>query len=94
MFISGASTVHASSLTFGQAANYNAFIFGDFTENNTDSSGAIAVGGNFAPANNGTFTIASGHAADGAGIFDLVVAGNFTNQYGSLGGGSALLAET
>jgi choice-of-anchor A domain-containing protein len=85
------SSASASSLTFGQAANYNAFILGDFTETNTDSVGAIAVGRNFAPANNGTFTIASGHAVDGAGVFDLVVAGNFNDQYGSLGGGSAFV---
>jgi len=85
------ATAHASSLTFGQAANYNAFILGNFTETNTDSVGAIAVGGNFIPANNGSFSIATGRSADGAGIFDLVVAGNFTNQYGSLGGGSAFI---
>ncbi len=89
--IAGASTASASSISLGQAANFNAFVLGDFTETNTDSAGAIAVGGNFAPANNGSFSVATGHSGDGAGIYDLVVAGNFTNSNGSLGGGSAFV---
>ncbi|MDE3195105.1 MAG: choice-of-anchor A family protein, partial [Acidobacteriota bacterium] len=49
----------ASTLSLGAAQGYNAFVFGDFTEYSTDSQGAIAVGGNFAPAGNGSFTVAS-----------------------------------
>ena len=80
----------ASVLTLGAATGYNAFAFSDFTESGTDSEGRLAVGGNFAPAG-GSFTIASKHGADGAGIYDLVVGGNFTNVYASLGGGDAFV---
>ncbi len=81
----------ASTLTLGAAGGYNAFVLGNFTEAGTDSLGAIAVGGNFVPSGNGSFTIASSHSGDSAAIYDLVVAGNFTNNYGSLGGGSAFV---
>jgi choice-of-anchor A domain-containing protein len=89
--LGAAGLASASTLSLGAASGYNAFVLGNFTESNTDSQGAIAVGGNFAPAGNGTFTIASSHGGDGAGIYDLVVAGNFTDNNGTLGGGSAFV---
>jgi choice-of-anchor A domain-containing protein len=89
--LSTAGLASASTLTLGAASGYNAFVLGNFTESGTDSIGAIAVGGNFAPAANGSFTIASGHGGDNAAIYDLVVAGNFTDNSASLGGGSAFV---
>ena len=86
-----ATPAHASTLTLGAAAGYNAFVLGNFTESGTDSLGAIAVGGNFAPANNGGFNVATNHSGDGAGIYDLVVGGSFTDANNSLGGGSAFI---
>ena len=81
----------AETLSLGQAAGYNVFVFGNFTESNTDSQGPVAVGGSFAPAGGGSFTIASGQSGDGAGVWDLVVAGSFTDVNGTLGGGSAFV---
>jgi choice-of-anchor A domain-containing protein len=90
-FLSTAGLASASTLSLGAAIGYNAFVLGNFSESGTDSVGAIAVGGNFAPAGNGSFTIASGHGGDNAAMYDLVVAGNFTNNNASLGGGSAFV---
>jgi choice-of-anchor A domain-containing protein len=80
-----------SALTLGAAIGYNAFILGDFTEYNTDSEGKIAVAGNFAPANGSGFTVASHHASDPSGVYDLIVGGNLTNKYYSLGGGDVFV---
>jgi len=77
-------------MTLGQASSFDVFVFGNFTESGTDSQGAIAVGGNFAPANNGGFSIAS-QLSDPAGVYDLVVGGNFTNNGYSMGGGDAFV---
>ncbi len=77
----------AMALPLGAATGYNAFVFSDFTEYYTDAQGKLAVGGNFAPTGGAGFTIASLHTGDAAGVFDVVVAGNFTNNYASLGGG-------
>jgi choice-of-anchor A domain-containing protein len=91
VLLSTAGLASASTLSLGAATGYNAFVLGNFTESGTDSLGAIAVGGNFAPAGNGSFTIASSHGGDNAAICDLVVAGNFTDNYAGLGGGSAFV---
>jgi choice-of-anchor A domain-containing protein len=86
----GLHQAKASTLTLGQAATYGVFTFGNFTESNTDSGGRVAVGGNFIPANNGGFTIASS-LSDPAGVYDLVVAGNLTNNGYMLGGGDVFV---
>jgi choice-of-anchor A domain-containing protein len=90
ILLGGAHTASASTLTLGQAAGYDVFVFGNFTEAGTDSQGRMAVGGNFAPAGGGGFTIASS-LSDAAGTYDLVVAGNFTNNGYSMGGGDAFV---
>jgi choice-of-anchor A domain-containing protein len=77
----------ADQLSFGAATGYNVFVFNNFSEYGTDAQGKMAVGGNFQPANNGGFTIAGNHAGDGAGVYDLVVGGNFFNTNYSMGGG-------
>jgi choice-of-anchor A domain-containing protein len=87
----GPGLAQAAVLSLGAATGYNAFVFSNFTVYNTDSEGKIAVGGNFAPANGGGFTIASKHSGDGAGIYDLVVGGDFTNTYASIGGGDVFV---
>lgn len=79
---------HADQLSFGAATGYNVFVFNNFSEYNTDIQGRVAVGGNFTPANGGGMTIAS-TSTDGAGVYDLVVGGNFTNNGNTMGGGSA-----
>lgn len=80
-------SAHAgTALTLGAAAGYNVFVFSDFTEYNTDAQGTMAVGGNFNPANGGSFTIA-GTQSNAAGTYDLVVGGNFTMTGNSMGGG-------
>jgi choice-of-anchor A domain-containing protein len=90
MLFSGAVFARGSALSLGQAAPFDVFVFGNFTESGTDSGGAVAVGGNFAPANGGGFTIAS-QLSSPAGTYDLVVAGNFTNNGYSMGGGDAFV---
>jgi choice-of-anchor A domain-containing protein len=83
-----AATSQASQLSLGSAGGFNAFIFSNFSETNTDAQGKVAVGGNFSPAGNGSFTVA-GTSTDPAGVYDLVVGGNFNNAYTQLGGGDA-----
>ncbi len=86
-----ASLAQASNISvLGAATGYNAFVFSTFSEYGTDSEGKIAVGGNFAPSSGG-FTVASKHSGDGAGVYDLVVGGNYTNTYVSVGGGDILV---
>jgi choice-of-anchor A domain-containing protein len=80
------SVARADQLTLGAATGYNVFVFNNFTEYNTDAQGTMAVGGNFAPSNGGSFTIA-GALSNGAGTYDLVVGGSFTMTGNSMGGG-------
>lgn len=84
-------TASATGLSLGAATGYNALVFSDFTEYYTDSEGRLAVGGNFAPTGGAGFTIASLHSGDAAGVYDLVVGGNFTNTYASMGGGDVFV---
>src|SRR4051812_9528890 len=79
-----AQTMSATSLSLGAAGGYNAFVFSSFTESGTNSEGRLAVGGNFITSG---FTVASNMASDRAGIFDLVVGGNYTNSSNRVGGG-------
>jgi choice-of-anchor A domain-containing protein len=78
----------ATQVPLGAASGFNVFVFNDFSEYNTDAQGKVAVGGNFAPSGNGGFTVAA-TSHDGAGVFDLIVAGNYTNNGTQLGGGDA-----
>lgn len=83
-----ATAAWADNSPLGAATGFNVFVFSNFTEYNTDAQGSMAVGGNFAPANGGSFTIA-GTSSDPAGTYDLVVGGSFTQTGNSMGGGSA-----
>jgi choice-of-anchor A domain-containing protein len=87
LLVIGAGFAQADQLSFGAATGYNVFVFNNFSEYNTDAQGRMAVGGNFAPADNGGFTIAGSNSSDGAGTYDLVVGGSFTNTNYSMGGG-------
>ena len=65
------------------ADGYNDFVLGNFTESGTDAGGSgtnnglgVAVGGDFAPLGNGTFTVNG----------PVVVGGNYTNNGGTIGG--------
>ncbi|HEU5117135.1 MAG TPA: choice-of-anchor A family protein, partial [Isosphaeraceae bacterium] len=67
----------------GPAQNVNIYVLGDFSESNTDAGGngpsaglGVAVGGNFAPAQNGSFTV---HG-------DVTVGGNYTNGGATIDG--------
>jgi choice-of-anchor A domain-containing protein len=88
LLVAFSGLAQANQLTLGAAQGFNVFTFGDFTEYNTDAQGKMAIGGNFAPSNGGSFTIA-GTSSDAAGVYDLVVAGNFTMSNNSMGGGDA-----
>ena len=78
-----APAAHASYGGIQPADGYNDFVLGDFTEAGTDAGGGgpsnglgVAVGGNFAPAGNGTFTVNG----------PVVVHGSYTNNGGTIGG--------
>ena len=65
------------------AVGYNDFVLGNFTESGTDAGGSgpnnglgVAVGGNFAPAGGGSFTVNG----------PIVVGGNYTNGGATIGG--------
>jgi choice-of-anchor A domain-containing protein len=64
-----ASSAHADYIGINAAMGYNVFVLGNFTQSGTDSGAGVAVGGNFAPENGGSFTV---HG-------DVVVGGNYTN---------------
>ncbi len=76
----------AFSSVLGVAAGYNAFVFGNFTESNTDSAGALAVGGN---ATLSSYTVAT----NGSTGTNLVVGGTLTNTGGTVNG-DAIVAGT
>ena len=46
-----AASASASALDLGTAGDYNAFIFGNFTSQNSDTEGRLAAGGNVSLAN-------------------------------------------
>ena len=82
-----AGMAQATPMTLGAATGYNVFTFGNFSEYGTNAEGKMAVGGDFAPANGGSFTIAATRQADGAGVYDLVVGGNFLQTGNTMNGG-------
>lgn len=80
LFLSSAvTTAHASLI--GPAADYNAFVFGDFISSNTDSQGNLAVGGNVNLQNYSVASQISGNAAQ------LVAGGTVTVTNGGVGNG-------
>lgn len=89
LLVVSAGLAHATEVTFGDAAGYNVFVFNNFTEYNTSVGGKVAVGGNFAPSGGSGITIASA-LSDGAGVYDLVVGGNFTETGYSVGAGGTI----
>src|SRR5665213_2505170 len=86
-----AAAGQAGTLTLGAAVGFNVFVFSDFSGSGTDAQGKMAVGGNFAPAGGGGFTIASG-LSDPKTAYDLVVGGNFTDSGYTMNSGSAYVA--
>ncbi len=91
LFLGVAAAGQAGTLSLGDASGFNVFVLSNFSGSGTDSQGRMAVGGNFAPAYGGGFTIASA-LHDSAGTYDLVVGGNFTNSNYSMNSGSAYVA--
>lgn len=80
-----AAPAWASYVNLGPASDYNIFLFGDNTQYNSDVEGPLAVGGNVDFTTKGTgFTVASKMPSSGV---NLVVGGNYKNQWYSLGGG-------
>lgn len=79
-----------NSTTLLGATGFNVFTLSDYTVNGTDEAGRIAVGGNFAPANNGSTTLVSNQSGtptyDSKSVYDVVVAGNFTEASNSING--------
>lgn len=77
--------VAASFVNLGPAGDFNLFVFGNNTQFNSDVEGPLAVGGNVDFTTKGTsFTVASKSPGNQV---NLVVGGNFKNQWNSLTGG-------
>ncbi|CAA0099024.1 Uncharacterised protein [Halioglobus japonicus] len=70
---------HASLV--GMGADYNVFVFGDFTSSNSDTEGNLAAGGNVNLQNYSVATKISGNSAR------LVASGNVTASSGGVGNG-------
>ena len=73
----------AGFVGLGPAVDFNVFVFGDDTQQNTDSEGRIAVGGNanFGPSG---YTVASSVSAS---TDNMIVGGNFSNVNNTVHGG-------
>ncbi|PPD04326.1 MAG: hypothetical protein CTY29_06195 [Methylobacter sp.] len=76
---SAVSTAHASLI--GPAADYNVFVFGNFTSANTDTEGNLAAGGNVNLQNYSVASQISGSAAQ------LVAGGTVSAVNGGVGNG-------
>ncbi|MFA5984307.1 MAG: choice-of-anchor A family protein [Methylococcaceae bacterium] len=76
---SAISSAHAAFI--GPAADYNVFVWQDFTSSNTDAEGNVAAGGNINLQNYSVATQISGSAAR------LVAGGNVTATNGGVGNG-------
>lgn len=82
--VSLGSVSRADYTGLGPAIDYNDFVLGNFTQYGTDAGGGggpnpgmgVAVGGNFAPAGGGNFTVNG----------PVVVGGNYTNAPTTIGG--------
>ncbi len=91
--LTGMAPVHSASLG-AAAANYNVFVFHDFTSSNTDTQGNLAAGGNVNVSN---YSVAS--QISGSNGASLVAGGSVTasnggvgsDQYGSIYAGSTSL---
>lgn len=73
------TTAHASLI--GPAADFNTFVFGNFTSSNTDTQGNLAAGGNVNLQNYSVASLISGNAAQ------LVAGGTVTATNGGVGNG-------
>ena len=82
----------AFALSLGTADAYNAFIFGDFTSQNSDVQGRLAAGGNVSLQN---YALGDGLPVDTSGTTNTLVAGGsltFTN--GQINNGNAVIGQT
>jgi choice-of-anchor A domain-containing protein len=81
--MAGAATPNSSDPS--NPFNYNVFTIGDDTQSNVDDQGKVAVGGNLTSSG-----LAIGTQLGGSKTTNLVVGGNYTNQYNSLNGNAAI----
>lgn len=72
----GAFPAFAAFTNLGSAGGYNVYTIGNFTQSGTDAGGSVAVGGYFAPAGNGSYTVAG----------SVYARGDYTNSGGTIGG--------
>jgi len=80
----------AFAVSLGAADDYNAFIFGNFSSENSDTKGRLAAGGNVTLSNYGV-----GDGLTGVSSADtLVVGGNLTYSNGQINHGDALVGGT
>lgn len=86
----GYASTNVNAQALGPANGYNAFIFGDDTETNTDSEGAIAVGGN---ANFTNYSIGSKLTSDYNG-YGLVAGNNLSFGNGQVNAGNVAVGGT
>ena len=81
----GSASAEAGFTNLGPAGDFNLFLFGNNTQYNSDVEGRLAVGGNIDFTTKGTsFTVGSKSSTN---TTNLIVGGNFKNQYNTLTGG-------
>jgi choice-of-anchor A domain-containing protein len=80
-----AFTPAARAQSLGEASDYNAFIFGDFTSSGSDTEGRLAVGGN---ANLSGYSVGTSLPTTGGN--SLVVGNNLTFTNGQVNKGNAV----
>jgi len=85
LFAATLGSARADQLNLGAAAGYNVFSLNNLSMYSTTIQGKVAVGGAFAPSGGGLSLATGSH--DGTGVYDLVVAGNFTMSAYSMAGG-------
>ena len=82
----------AYALNLGTAGSYNAFIFGDFTSESSDTNGRLAAGGNVALQNYG---VGTNLPTDTSGTTNtLVVGGDLTYTNGEVKNGNTVVGGT
>ena len=79
----------AGAITLGTAQDYNAFVFGSFTAQNSDIQGRLAVGGSASFSN---YSVGSGLGNDASGLQNsLVVGGGLSYYQGEIQNGDTVV---
>ncbi len=81
LLLFGSTVTCAQAALIGPAADYNVFVFGNFSSSNSDTEGNLAAGGNV---NLQSYSVASTISGSSA---RLVAGGNVTATNGGVGDG-------